>query len=94
MARRPIRDLIEELAASEIETGIAISRFNQRGAFSKALYDGGQQERGLAAQYRSWAELALRWPRTSALLRRIADDWDRHAERADSEARLDQLRDG
>ncbi len=91
---KPIRDVIEELASKEIERGIAISRFNQRGAFSKALYDGGQQERGLASRYRTWAEATRNWPRTSALLRQIADDWDYHAQRADTEAELDQLRDG
>jgi hypothetical protein len=89
---RPIRDLIEELSAEQIELGIAISRFNQRGSFTKALYDGGKQERALATQYRSWADAVGNWPRTRALLRRIADDWDRQGERADSEALLDQLR--
>ena len=74
MASKAIRDVIEELAAEEIERGIAVSRFNQRGAFSKALYDGGQQERGLASQYRAWAEATSNWPRTSALLRQIADE--------------------
>ncbi len=90
---KAIRDVIEELAAEEIEKGIAICRFNQRGGFSKGLYDGGQQERGLASQYRTWAEATRNWVRTSALLRQIADDWDYHAERADTEAQLDQLRD-
>ncbi len=91
---KPIRDLIEELSADQVEVGIAICRFNQRGAFTKAVYDGGTQERGLASQYREWAEVARHWPRTSALLRRIADDWDAHARRADTEAELDQLRNG
>jgi hypothetical protein len=91
---KPIRDLIEELAAEQVEIGIAICRFNQRGVFTKAVYDGGTQERGLASQYREWAEVARHWPRTSVLLRRIADDWDAHARRADQEAELDQLRDG
>jgi hypothetical protein len=91
---KPVRDVIEELAAKEIEKGIAICRFNQRGAFSKALYDGGQEERVLARQYRTWAEIARNWPRTSALLRLVAEDWDHRAQRADTEAELDQLRDG
>jgi hypothetical protein len=88
----PIRTLIEELTAEQIEIGIAISRFNQRGTFSRGLYDGGKQERALASQYRNWAAVTSKWPRTSALLRQIADDWDRNAMRADSEAELDQLR--
>jgi len=90
---KKIRDLIEELAADQIEKGIMISRFNQRGAFRKELYDGGNQERGLAKQYRDWAAAARNWPRTRALLERIAEDWDRHAKRADTETRLDQVRD-
>jgi alpha/beta superfamily hydrolase len=57
--------LIEELEAEQIERGIGISRFNQRGAFSKGLYDGGKQERALANQYRNWAEVTRKWPRTS-----------------------------
>jgi hypothetical protein len=89
---RPIRELIEELGAEQIELGISVSRFNQRGGFTKAIYEGGKQERALAAQYRTWADAASNWPRTEALLRRIAGDWDRQAEMADSEAQLDQLR--
>jgi hypothetical protein len=91
---KSVRDVIEELAAEGVERGIAISRFNQRGTFRKQLYDGGKQERVFATQYRAWAEDTRNWPRTSALLRRIADDWDHHAKRADTEAELDQLRDG
>jgi hypothetical protein len=89
---RAIRDLIEELGAEQIELGISVSRFNQRGGFTKAIYEGGKQEKALAAQYRTWADAARNWPRTRALLRRIAGDWDRQAEMADSEAQLDQLR--
>jgi hypothetical protein len=91
---RPIRELIEDLSSDQIESGIAICRFNQRGAFSKNIFDGGEQERGLASQYRKWAEAARQSLRTSALLRRIADDWDAHGKRADREAELDQLRHG
>ncbi len=56
--------------------------------------DGGNQERGLANQYRTWAEVASNWPRTRALLRLIAKDWDHQAQRVDTEAKLEQLRDG
>jgi hypothetical protein len=90
---KPIRDLIEDFASDEIERGISISRFNMRGSFWKALYDGGKEERAFAAEYRQWAEANRLWPRTSAMLRRIATDWDRSADMADTEAQLDQLRD-
>jgi hypothetical protein len=87
---RPIREVIEEYASDEIERGIAISRFNMRGAYRKPIYEGGKAERTLAAQYRGWAEASALWPRTSAMLRRIADDWERTAEQSDIRAELDQ----
>jgi len=87
---RPVRDVIEGFASDEIERGIFVSRFNMRGVSRKAVYEGGGQERGIAAQYRTWAEASVSWPRTRAMLRRIAEDWEQHAEQADIRAELDQ----
>jgi hypothetical protein len=87
---RSVRDVIEESASDEVERGICISRFNMRGVSRKAMYEGGGQERGIAAQYRIWAETSVSWPRTCAMLRRIAEDWERTAEQADTRAELDQ----
>ena len=90
---RPVRDVIEDCASNEIERGIGISRFNMRGVIRKAMYEGGGEERAFAAQYRTWAEATASWPRTCAMLRRIAEDWERHAEQADTRAELDQRTD-
>jgi hypothetical protein len=90
---RLVRDVIEESASDDIERGISISRFNMRGVFWKAVYEGGKEERAFAAQYRTWANAAAEWPRTCAMLRRISDHWERTAERADTAAELDQRRD-
>jgi hypothetical protein len=90
---KSVRDLIEELASDEIERGISVSRFNMRGAFWKALYDGGKQEKAIAGEYWQWAETTRLWARTSSMLRQIALGWERSAESADTEAQLDQLRD-
>ncbi|HUZ95031.1 MAG TPA: hypothetical protein VMU57_08970 [Edaphobacter sp.] len=90
---RPVRDVIEECASDEIERGISISRFNMRGVFRKAMYEGGGEERAFAAQYRTWAGASASWPRTCGMLRRIAEDWERRAEQADTRAELDQRRD-
>lgn len=87
---RSVRDVIEDCASDEIEKGIAISRFNMRGVSRKAMYEGGGQERAFAAQYRTWAEASASWPRNCAMLRRIAEDWERYAEQADIRAELDQ----
>jgi hypothetical protein len=87
---RLVRDVIEEFASEEIERGICISRFNMRGVSAKAMYEGGGQERGIAAQYRTWAEASFSWPRTCTMLRRIAEDWEQTAKQADTRAELDQ----
>jgi hypothetical protein len=90
---RSVRDVIEEFASDQIERGIGISRFNMRGVSSRAMYEGGGQERTIAAQYRTWAEASISWPRTCAMLRRIAENWERTAEQADIHAELDQRSD-
>jgi hypothetical protein len=42
--------------------------------------DGGAQERMVAKHYRDAAKVtALEWPRTSALLKKIAEDFEQHA---------------
>ena len=70
-----IRQLMEEIGSDDIERGIATERVNMRGVFSKALYEGGQQERDFADQYDRWADKMTTWPRCARLLRAIAEDW-------------------
>lgn len=62
---------------------------NSRGVTSRGVYDGGDQERPLAAQYRVWATAVEAWPRTSRLLRELADDYERDARREDERAERD-----
>jgi hypothetical protein len=88
-----LRELIEEVALDDFERGIFMERFSMRGAYVKGMYDGGREERGFASQNRSWALVCASWPRTSALLNRVADDWDEWAEREDIEARQREMRD-
>ncbi|WP_374471182.1 hypothetical protein [Phenylobacterium sp.] len=90
---RALRDALEVLAAHDIERGVATERFNMRGVFMKAMYEGGSQERKLAADYREWRDRAVAWPRTAALLEDIASRWDANAEDADLRARQDLMRD-
>ena len=87
----PIANLLDELAVDRLERGIEVERFNMRGAYSKAIDEGGGQERELAARYRSWAEQTSS-PRTAALLERIAEGWDADARRADISAEQGRLK--
>lgn len=89
---RIVRNGIEKLAADEIDRGLIIRRHNMRGIYSKALYEGGAQERALAGQYRSWADLSrTRWPRMARVLDGIAQNWEEHARREDIEAEQEKL---
>jgi len=90
---RIVRDEIERAASSRLESGLQTERFNMRGVTTRGMMDGGSQERVLSAQYRGYAATAEAWPRTSAMLTRIAEGWEREAEREDSEVRQRRMRD-
>jgi hypothetical protein len=90
---KAVAKIVDDLQAEEIERGIMIERFNMRGVFSKGHYEGGSQERDLAAQYRAWAKANASWSRMASILERIAVNWDHQAEEADLRARQDKMRD-
>ena len=77
----PVRDVLDSLHSSHIGDGLVVGKSNLRGATSRAPLDGGQQERALANQYRSFADLvSAKWPFTAQLLRKIADSYRRKAQ--------------
>jgi DNA-binding XRE family transcriptional regulator len=83
----PVRDVIEEIANEEIEQGVSTGLYNRRGVTTRMPTDGGNLERREAARYRDDAKaVALLWPRTAALLGRIADQYDASAVREDQRA--------
>jgi hypothetical protein len=86
-----VRDLIEELENTYIESGWRTQIFNSRGATVRLPTDGGQQERILAERYLQDArKLKDRWPRVAAILRDLADYYRRQAEDHDQQAELTQ----
>ena len=89
---RCVRDEIERIQSVELERGVEIERYNMRGVYGKAVFEGGDKERELAEEYRRYAAIATAWPNTSALLTAIAKGWLRDAEREDLEAAQRKLR--
>lgn len=84
-----VRELLEEIGSQSIETGIHVGVYHQRGVTSRGVYDGGQQERDVAAKYREWErQTAGRWRRTNRLLRELAESFERDAQREDDYARV------
>lgn len=84
-----VRDIIDRIASEALDDGFRVGLYNARGAVWRG--PGGQQERELAERYRRWAgQIAGRWPRTGALLRRIAQIYEREGRLWDID---DELRD-
>lgn len=82
-----VRDLLEEVQLDHIETGLYLHIVNGRGVTTRGLEDGGEQERKLAADYRSKAEaLADVAPRVAGLFRRIASSYETDARRNEENA--------
>ncbi|MCW4002758.1 MAG: hypothetical protein NWE95_02465 [Candidatus Bathyarchaeota archaeon] len=84
-----VRDIIERYCSHDIEQGLEVGRFNQRGVITKSLTEGGEQERKIAANYESQAELIrYKFPRTASMLKRMADTYKRDAIREDRDKEL------
>lgn len=84
----PVRELIERLGRTEVDRGFEIEVFNSRGATSRGLTDGGDQERALAARYEALAQkVSDRWPRTARILRSLANTYESDARREDERVR-------
>jgi hypothetical protein len=82
-----VRDLLEVLQSRDVESGLEIAIQNRRGATSRGMFDGGDQERTLAATYLAQAERFLdRWPRTASIFRAIADSYEHEARIIDQQA--------
>jgi hypothetical protein len=83
---RTVRDIIEETASDALERGIEVQDHNKVGVTSRGVFDGGDQERERARTARTNAQQLSRWPRTAAMMRRIADAWEHYAKLHDDEA--------
>ncbi len=83
-----IQKQIEDCQSSELERGFAIGLRNLRGVFSKALYEGGIQERELAAVFERYAQLCAQWTRTAGVLRSVSECYQQDAEREDERSRI------
>lgn len=84
---KPVREVIETTRSREMELGIVIGIQNGRGVTQRGILDGGEQERSIAMRYRQWAKATeLEWPRTAALLERVARTFEEHGQWHDQNA--------
>jgi hypothetical protein len=84
-----VRDVIESVASDALEDGFGTAVINARGATWRGEYEGGVQERDLAAKYETFAAaISAGWGRTAAMLRRLAKMYSSEARREDASAKL------
>lgn len=82
-----VQQIIEETASPEMERGFLTGVFNSRGVTTRAMGEGGVQERDLSKKYHAWAEKVLfRFPKVSKLLSQIAADYQAQATHEDLDA--------
>ena len=88
-----VRNLIERLNNELIDRHIQMGIYNSRGVVSRGLNEGGRQERELAEKYNKMSNaVKTSWPRTGAMLRSIAESYERDAKREDIDSDLHDLR--
>lgn len=89
----PARDILDRPGLKAMRAGFETGTFNKRGMTSRAMDEGGKQERELAAQFRRHASgLATSHPYLAELLERIAQRYDWDAKREDDDAALNRER--
>jgi len=78
--------IIDETGSKELDDGFRVGIYNKRGIVTKSLEEGGKQERSLAEQYKKYSEkVSIQYPRTSAILKRVAEGYENEAKREDKE---------
>ena len=86
----PVCEAMERIASPEMGQGFSIGTRNSRGATTRAIGEGGAQERELVDKYRNWAKRrAFDYPFVSSVLEGIADDYDRQAAWEDDKAKVE-----
>ena len=87
----PVCEAMESVASQHIRIGFNAGVHRSRGVTSRAIDEGGVQERDLAAKYRGWAkERAFDFPYVSSVLDSVAAEYDWHAKREDSEVEIEK----
>ncbi len=88
---RPVCDVLEAITSEDMASGFEIGVYNGRGVTTRGAYEGGGQERDLAARYRGWAQARrFEYPFVGRILDTIAEECERDAAREDTEVRVRQ----
>lgn len=85
----PARDILEYTEMKQMRRGFSVGVWNKRGMTTRSPWDGGNQERILAAHYRTKAAAAqCTHPNVALMLEAIAKDYEYDGKCEDIEAQL------
>lgn len=88
----PVCKIIDKIQSDELDRGFCTGIYSKRGIVTKSAFEGGQQERALAEQYRRYAEKWTNsYPRVAGVLMKIAAGYENEAQQEDQEAERDDL---
>ena len=82
----PVCKIIDEIKSDKVDRGFGMGIYNKRGTVNRSPLEGGQKERVLAEQFRKYVDKwAIPYPRTAAILTKVAEDYESEARGADKE---------
>ena len=77
---RPVCETLEMFASDDMAAGFRVGTYNRRGFTTREAYEGGGQERDLAATYRSWAAAwRFEYPFVAGILDTISKHYEKDA---------------
>lgn len=85
-------EIVEELKSDSVDEHIRIRIFNSRGVTVRGFAEGGDQERSLAALFRSYRDkVKFTYPRLAKIFTKLMNEYERGANREDCVAQLEDL---
>lgn len=85
-------EIVEELKSDSVDEYIRIRIFNSRGVTVRGFAEGGDQERSLAALFRSYRDkVKFTYPILAKIFTKLMNDYERGANREDCVAQLEDL---
>lgn len=85
-------EIVEELKSDSVDEHIRIRIFNSRGVTVRGFAEGGDQERSLAALFRSYRDkVKFTYPRLAKIFSKLMNEYERDANREDCVAQLEDL---
>lgn len=87
-----ICNVLETINTDSIRRNFSAAIFNKRGATSRGIFDGGEQERVLARHFSKLAKLQKnKFPSVASIFDNLSKDYEEYAKREDESAERDKL---